>query len=335
MPGAYQRLSRFRSELMGLAALWVMLFHAYPFSFHFFPLDAFKKLGFAGVDVFILLSAMGLYISLSRAADLPVSRFYLRRAKRILPTFWLVVGLYSLYLVLRSRIGWGVLVWNLSTLYYWFHIDGAFNWYIPAVLAFYVLSPLYTRLLRRCRYPGWLTAAMFPISYGLYRLTIPVHLNYTEDFVCRIPAFALGMLMGRYLTDEQPLTRSHLTAWGRGSAIGWIVSALRLLNRLYISPCYLIGAQLVPVTLLTAGLTERLPESVRKYLRMVGNSSLEIYLINVILTREFDTLAPYLDKGPGHLFYYAVVYTANLLLGIGLHRLLDRRHSALPASVAG
>ena len=57
----------------------------------------------------------------------------------------------------------------------------------------------------------------------------------------------------------------------------------------------------------------------------MGTSSLEVYLINVIVTREFDTLAPYLDRGPGHLFYYTVVYSLNLLLGIGLHRLLDRQ----------
>ena len=62
----YQCLSRYRSELMGAAMLWVMLFHAYPFSFQVGILDAVKKAGFAGVDVFILLSAIGLYVSVRR-----------------------------------------------------------------------------------------------------------------------------------------------------------------------------------------------------------------------------------------------------------------------------
>lgn len=331
---AYRRLSGCRSELMGLAALWVMLFHAYPFKFGFFPLDAFKYLGFAGVDIFILLSAMGLYVSLSREETPSLRRFYLRRVRRVLPTFWLIVGLYSLYLVLRGRIGWGVLAWNLSTFYYWFHIDGAFNWYIPAVLAFYAIAPLYARLLRRCRFPGWLTAAMFPISYGIYRLSIPVHLNYTEDFVCRLPAFALGMYAGLRLTEPERDRSLRVWALGAGSAVGWVVTALRLLNKLYISPCYLIGAQLLPGTLLLAWLTERFPAFLRRALRLVGESSLEIYLINVIITREFDTLAPYLDIGPRHLFYYAVVYTLNLLAGLGLHRLLDRKRAAAPAGSA-
>lgn len=62
----YQLLSRYRPELMGAAMLWVMLFHAYEFHFGVPLLDAVKALGFGGVDVFILLSGMGIYVSLSK-----------------------------------------------------------------------------------------------------------------------------------------------------------------------------------------------------------------------------------------------------------------------------
>ena len=334
MPGVYQSLSRWRSELMGLAALWVMLFHAYPFSFQCLPLDAVKQAGFAGVDIFILLSAMGLYASLSKAGgQISYPKFFLRRLVRILPAYWLVVGLYSLWLLSCGRIGGGTVLWNLSTLYYWFHVPDAFNWYIPAILAFYALAPLYARLLRRCAHPEWLTAAMFPVSYGIYRLSILVQLNYTEDFVCRIPAFALGMLMGRYLAEERPFRPLHGAVWAAGSLWGAVLTVLRVLNKLYLSPCYLIGAQLVPGCLLAAHAVGRwVPETLRRGLRVLGASSLEIYLLNVILTREFSVLAPYLDHGPRHLFYYAVTYSLNLLLGILLHRLLSRlQRRILPA----
>ncbi|MDY3984139.1 hypothetical protein [Dysosmobacter sp.] len=92
MNTVYQNLSRYRSELMGLAILWVMLFHAYEFHFYVPLLDALKGIGFAGVDVFILLSAMGLYVSLSKASKRErerererTSRFFLRRLARVLP----------------------------------------------------------------------------------------------------------------------------------------------------------------------------------------------------------------------------------------------------------
>ena len=44
-------------------------------------------------------------------------------------------------------------------------------------------------------------------------------------------------------------------------------------------------------------------------------------------TREFDTLAPLLDRGPRHLFYYAVVYTLNILLALLLHRGIEAARS--------
>ena len=60
----YGLLSRYRSELMGAAMLWIMLFHAYQFRFPYTALDTFKGYGYLGVDVFILLSGMGLGKSL-------------------------------------------------------------------------------------------------------------------------------------------------------------------------------------------------------------------------------------------------------------------------------
>ena len=332
MSDAYQNLSRCRSELMGLAALWVMLFHAYSLSFIFVPLDAVKSAGFAGVDVFILLSAIGLYVSLSKGSG-DIRAFFLRRAVRILPAYGTVVGGYSLGLLLSGRIGLPLLLWNLSTLYYWFGIPGAFNWYIPALLAFYAISPFYAGLLRRCSHPVGLTLGMFPLSYGLYRLSIPLGLTYTQDFVCRLPAFALGMLMGRYLLCGQRLTPLHGAGWAAGSLAGaaaawWCFSGLG-----YLSPCYLIAAQLVPFCLVCAAAVEHcFPPALRKALGLLGQSSLEIYLLNVILTREFALLSPYLDRGPRHIFYYAVTGALNLLLGILLHRLFARlERRLLPA----
>ena len=83
-----------------------------------------------------------------------------------------------------------------------------------------------------------------------------------------------------------------------------------------------VSLTLMALCLLAAWAISHLGQWPRRFLRLLGESSLEIYLLNVIVTREFDTLAPLLDRGPRHLFYYAVVYTANLALGIGLHHLL-------------
>lgn len=323
----YQRLSRTRSELMGSAILWVMLFHAYGLTFQFKLLNLFRQIGHFGVDIFILLSAMGIYVSMSRTyvqgGGDSIIRFYVRRLIRILPAFWLVVGAYSLFLVQKGRIGWGTLLWNLSTLYYWFHIPDTFNWYIPALLAFYLMAPFYVKLFRRCpdNRKAVLTAVSAPVSYALYRIVVHIGLSF---FACRLPAFAMGILLGHYLVSQQPFTRRHAAVWGAISLAGFLVLLLYMAGAVFFSPSYLVAAQLVPFCLLLALVLEKLPNWIRAFLRLLGECSLEIYLFNVIVAREIDLLLPCLDLGPRHRFYYVVVYSANLLLGIGLHELLAR-----------
>lgn len=319
--GGYQLLSRYRAELMGCAMLWVMLFHAYEFHFGVPALDAVKELGFGGVDIFILLSGLGLYGSLIRREGEKLSAYFTRRCVRILPAYWLVVGLYSLWLRAQGRISLRVAAWSLSTLHYWFHIPGSFNWYVPAMLAFYLLAPFWVRLLRRTGRPGWMTLLAFPVSYGLYRLSIPLGLNYMEDFLYRIPTFAMGLLAGAYVLSGQKLTARHIAAWACGALCGVVVGVLRLRGVLYINTCYMISACIMPICLLLARAMDLLKWGwLRRLLRLLGTCSLEIYLLNVVVTREFAALSPRLDRDAHHIFYYCAVYTLNILLAVLLHQ---------------
>lgn len=325
----YQLLSRYRPELMGLAMLWVMLFHAYEFHFGVGLLDAFKELGFGGVDMFILLSGLGLYGSLVRRREEPLRAYFLRRCGRILPAYWLVVGLYSLWLRLQGRISLSVGLWSLSTLHYWFHIPGSFNWYVPAILALYLLAPFWVRLLERSRRKEVLTALTYFLSYGLYRLSIPFHLNYMEDFLYRIPTFAVGLLAGYYVLSGKRLTAKHAAVWAASALAGAAIMYMKLNGIFYINTCYVINTCVMAVCLLLAyGLHLARWEWLHKPLRLLGECSLEIYLLNVIVTREFAVLAPLLDRGGRHVPYYAVVYLANICLAVALHRLLQwvRKH---------
>lgn len=88
----YRLLSRYRTELMGIAMLWVMLFHAYEFHFGIPLLDTVKELGFGGVNIFILLSGMGLYVSIPKTYSSYLTHCR-RRMGCILPAHWLIVGL--------------------------------------------------------------------------------------------------------------------------------------------------------------------------------------------------------------------------------------------------
>ena len=321
----YGLLSRYRGELMGLATLGIMLLHTYQLQLTSLPLRAIRQMGFAGVDVFLLLSGMGICLSLHRRAGEPLGQYYRRRCRRLLPAFWLVVGLYSAGLALAGRIPPSVILWNLSTLSYWWNIPGGFNWYISAIAALYLLAPFYDRLFRRCRRKEWLTLAVYLMSYGLYRLTWSAGLFHLMHFLLRVPDFAMGFLLASYLEEGRQLNGRHLALWGGAAACGVAVLCLYVRQPVAAPLCLAVTLALVPACLVLGKLLDWLPwRGLHACLRTVGGSSLEIYLLNVIITREFDLLAPWLDHDPYHITYYLIAYPINLVLGILLHRGLER-----------
>lgn len=316
----YPLLSRYRGELMGLAMLWVMLFHAYNVSFGLPVLNGLKAFGYLGVDIFIFLSGMGLQVSLSKGRKL--SEYFRRRALRILPAYWLVVGLYGLWLRLRGQTRMMTVLWSMSTLHYWFHIPNTFNWYISALIAFYLIAPLYAGLLR-LRSKWLLTLTVSVLSYGLYRMSIVLGVSYMSDFLFRIPAFALGSLWGNRLAEGKSISKKDAIGWNALAAVGVILIALTKCKVIYLPACYLFATLLVPGCLLMAWLLSRLPWKMPgRLLGLLGECSLEIYLWNVVFTREYPLLRGSFGFIQNQWLYYGVACGLNLLLGIGLHRIL-------------
>ena len=305
---------------MGFAMLWVMLFHCFNIHISQPVLYAFKAIGYCGVDIFIVMSGLGQYVSLSKGGTL--KDYYFRRFSRILPAYWLVVGVYGLVLRLLERTSLTMVAWNLSTLQYWFGITGGFNWYVPALLMFYLLAPFYVRWLRRCRSGFLLTLCTFPVSYVLSFWALRSGtMAYLADFLLRLPAFAVGCLLGRLLTEERS-GEDRALLWGGLGAIGLLVAYVQLKGLYYVSYCYVITAVMVPLCVLLCLILRRLPQIVRRFLRLIGTYSLEIYLINVIVTVEAPNLVGWMGSG-GYLVYYPLGFVVTIPLAVGLHKALD------------
>jgi peptidoglycan/LPS O-acetylase OafA/YrhL len=92
---SYSLISKYKGEIMGFAAICVILTHSNGFKFSgkigYAVLRIFQQ-GSNGVDVFLYLSAMGLYYSMKNSPIINVVSlcdFYKRRIKRILPSYLL------------------------------------------------------------------------------------------------------------------------------------------------------------------------------------------------------------------------------------------------------
>ncbi len=147
--------------LRGLAILLVMSWHT-PWTEYPALFQHIKDFGWLGVDIFFVLSGYLIGTELLRpvragqAPDLVV--FYLKRAFRILPVFWLILVVYALFPVLRERETLSPL-WRYLTFTLNFGLDaktyGALThaWSLCVEEHFYLILPLLVQILRRFRTP--------------------------------------------------------------------------------------------------------------------------------------------------------------------------------------
>lgn len=206
----YNLMSRYRTQLMGLAMLWVLFYHM-SMTIQLPIISHLKQIGYGGVDIFLMLSSLGLYYSYQKGSN--CLSFYKRRLKRIVPTYFPVVFGYYLLLYLLNLAPLKALFYNATTLSFWLHTNYMFDWYIPALIALYLIAPLVLSIFNKQTTPRskYLMIGMFILaSLSLSLLIIPSKFNYLIIFTSRIPIFLIGIIMGEWSKSNKAITSKHL-----------------------------------------------------------------------------------------------------------------------------
>ena len=282
-------ISRFRAEHMGMAMLFVILFHvALPRNDMFFGL---RRMGNIGVDMFLFLSGIGLWYSWSKLKIDSAStfgreylRFYWRRLKRIYPS-WLVIA--CLYYIPRfDGKHWVELFGDILINWDFWIRDELTFWYIPATMMLYLFAPPYMELIRRHPIYRWLVLVMVMWCI-LVQWVSPIHhaVGHIEIFWSRVPIFFLGINMGDMVKKKQTLD-------GQGIWMVWIMFAMALWSSIWLEqvkhghfPLFIERMLYIPLTVTTIILLNRLfrrtPQWFNKSMAWFGMLSLEAYLIHI------------------------------------------------------
>ena len=309
-------VSRYRSELMGAAILFIILFHV--------PLarsDAFfglRRCGNIGVDMFLFLSGIGLWYSWVKNPS--VKHFYKRRLLRILPTWLIISSIYYLQhfdfetgdyldLLLDITINWG----------FWLNDEGTF-WFIPAIKMLYLWAPWYLRLIQKHPVFRWLPVLMI-CWCCIVQWVVPIHqaVGHIEIFWSRIPIFLIGINFAELAKQDTKVEPSGrwlvlITFMMTASTCIWLEQMRHGRFPLFAERMIYIPLT-ISLILLLDDLFRITPKWCNRVLVFLGGLSLEIYLIHNQFVMVY--LTPY------HLGYWPTALL-TLLLTLPLAWLLQQ-----------
>lgn len=211
--------------LQTLAALLILVFHLW------IPVSQWKwehfiiKTGYIGVDLFFFLSACSLAEREFTYGNFIQNRFTIIYSKFLF--FVLIAAFYKKFEPLR-------VIKILTGLEFFERGGGAFLWFIPAILIFYLLYPLFVKW----KFPYKVLIVMiawFVLSYLTAKYT-----GYTEIFIFtnRIPVILLGYQL---TTLNKNVRWSLLLCFPLGLALLYYYGYMHKLNVPFTDIYFVIG----------------------------------------------------------------------------------------------
>ena len=288
-----------RSYLMGIAIILVVLYHTYCLiRGSIFGIFVPFTYGFIGVDIFLLINALGCCHSLQKNS---LIKFYANRFKKAIPLFIIFAVIQTLSYRHFTHFDYSAFDWfcNLSTLSYW-HIGGqCIEWYICASVVFWLLMPILKWVVKH------FGAVAIVVSVVVFASIMKVSGTewYHNCFLGRIPIFLLGI----YLYFKEKAN---------------VYPFLVICAILVISKCngYMIISMLCPLLLLILLWIKNFINV--NVITWLGKYTLEIYLSNSIALYLFQQIYYNysLDK-PYCLIGYIALNTILTIIFVHITRL--------------
>lgn len=309
----FEVLSKYRGPLMGLQILLVVFFHftkdchVYNVRFDGLVELFYTYIRSSGVDIFLILSGLGLYYSWSKRTER--RSFYIRRFVRLLvPYFVVAIPAWIAWLVLHADFDFLGFLEDLFFLsiypegerWLWYVAMAAICYLIfPEIYAVVQGAPTRSEALLRTL----LLCTMNTVLLLLIKLYHPEFYEGASLLISRFPAFYMGVFIGRLARERRRLSLASVVTLAVLSVVvagplGFAdVSVMGVWSRALLN---FAGCLLFAVLAWRLERTARKPlhslcDAVLRLLSWFGRYTFEIYMIHLVLRRffKFFELYPY------------------------------------------
>ncbi len=191
-------IGKYRTALMGFSMMLVFIYHAQSEKLGLVPTGIWADIMpfcHRSVDMFLFLSAFGLCFSMKKNS---LKKFYSNRFKRIIPTWWVIlISIHIIGILVGSKFDKEGLVYphSITDMFFWYTGLGFYfnqchyDWFIPALLFFYLLVPTINKLPR-----NYLLLVIFLFIPLIWLFDECGYVHYLYPLVNRVPSFLLGVL---------------------------------------------------------------------------------------------------------------------------------------------
>lgn len=331
-------ISKYRTALMGVATILVLLLHAneYQWPSHLGFVLKLISVGSTGVEIFLFLSGIGLYYSIKKNPD--ILNFYKRRFERIVPIYLLIdVPLYALiFFILKSGNFFDYLL-HVSSFSYWYPSRSWSDvWYVSFIIPLYLIYPFIYLLMQKNKKSF---IPLLIISFAVKVLLIycnPVYYEQIELAVSRLPIFIIGCYCGLFVYNKKELTAKKSIIITAISLFCFLL--IRLSNIMFTDKNSFVYGSVVRISnifltffivfvccflfnLLT--LNEKSDGGGRNLLifDFFGKYSLEVYLTHRLLSYIY-IFSPLYKSYPQFWIYYLIIVPISILTAVLFRKLL-------------
>ncbi|MDB7951543.1 acyltransferase family protein [Faecalitalea cylindroides] len=310
-------IGKYRTQIMGIAALGVVLGHSRDIVEWPAIINSIFGYGGIGVYIFVFLSAIGLYHSLkSRGRNYNKASFYKRRFARVIVPYCLIAmtwyGIQDLFLNKDILL----FIYDVSTLSFWVEHKGA--WYVAMLIPVYLLFPcFYDWAEKRKNIRIILTLVISVIFSFICSICIPDIYGHLAQVFSSVIVYLIGYLYAGFTKSN----KNGLILSGICVILFLIKSMTPLKNFLFVTN--ITWAMLgFPITFISSWILDILHSNkVNTVLGFFGKHSLEMYLWNIFVIQavfifNIDDILKRTGDVYGFLTYGLVVMFGCLLSAV-------------------